>query len=81
MTKQEYLRIRNVISLELMHEYYAEHFDHDVHKPFLNANDFAQFIQMWPFAKQAYEKVLKHYDEKFGVTMLSDKDGKLITYL
>ena len=81
MTKQEYLRQRNVISLELMHEYYAEHFDHDVHKPFLNANDFAQFIQMWPFAKQAYEKVLKHYDKKFGVTMLSDKDGKLIAYL
>ena len=81
MTKQEYIRQRNVISLELMHEYYAERFDQSVHKPFLNMNDFAQFIQMWPFAKQAYENVLKHYDEKFNVIAVSDKDGKLITHL
>lgn len=83
MTKQDYLRHRGetFVSLQLMHEYYAERFDHNKHSPFLNMNDFAQFIQMWPFAKQAYQKVIEHYDEKFGVTVLKDKEGNIIKYL
>lgn len=81
MTKQDYLRQRNAAPLELMHSYYTEHFDYSRHNPFLNINDFAQLMQFWPGAKSAHEKVINHYDEKFGVTMLKDKDGNLIKYL
>jgi len=78
MTKQEYLMYRNKTSIELMYAYYKEHFDSNVHKPFLNINDFHQFINLWPGARAGYDKVIRYYDEKFNVSKLLDKDGNLI---
>lgn len=81
MTKEEYLRIRGSVSLPLMYQYYTENFDHSRHSPFLDEHSFYQLMQLWPFARHGWEKVVRYYDEKFNVVILSDKQGRIIKYL
>jgi len=81
MTREDYLRQRTTPSFNLMYEYYKEKFDYAKHSTFLPFEHFVQFMQMWPFARDAYQTVVDHFDEKFGVVSLKDKDGQLIKYL
>lgn len=81
MTREEYISQRDTPSFDLMYEYYKEKFDYVRHTHFLPFTHFVQFMQMWPFAREAYQTVVEYFDEKFGVTSLKDKDGQLIKYL
>lgn len=81
MTREEYISQRGTPSFNLMYEYYKEKFDYVRHSNFLTFTHFVQFMQMWPFAREAYQTTIDYFDEKFEIVSLKDKDDKLIKYL
>ena len=82
MTREDYLMMRSGGNFNIIHEYYAEHFDHNKHKPFLNMMELAQFLPAsGRNINSIFSKCCKYYDEKFEVNNLLDKDGNLIKSL
>lgn len=78
MSREDYIKYRNANSPEPMYEYYKE--NHKGDKP-LTMGDFFQAMQMWPNAVQAFNYVLREYDVKFEVMVVSDlKTGRMIKY-
>lgn len=80
MTREEYLALRGSTSFNLLYEYYKEFFKEDL-GVFLPFMEFVQCMQMWPGIRSAHDRVISHYDQKFNVVVLMDKDNKVISYL
>ena len=82
MTREDYIRMRETGAFNIVHEYYAEMFDGMKHKLFLNIQDLARFLTTSGFnINVIMDKCVKHFDEKFNIKILSDKDGKIIKVL
>ena len=81
MTKSEYLQLKAAGSIQVVYEYYKERFDRNKHKPFLPPNEFAMYLQMCMDVPKVFERVCNHYDEKFNVVVLKDKNGQFISFL
>ncbi len=82
MNRKQYLLMRNNNSIEVFYEYYKEFWNKEKHIFMLNAEEFFRFINMWPGAQEAYEKVLTHYDIKFTVQKVENlKTGQIIKYM
>jgi len=79
MTKEQYIQIRqnNQIPLELLYEYYIDNCEG--YPACRDISTFAQSFQMYS-SMQAPDLsfILRHYDIKFGVNILQDKDGKIV---
>lgn len=67
MNKNEYLKLREENSIELMYEYYKEHFDEKKHR-FLQPEEFFHSIVRWPPVNDAYKAIIAYYDVKFEIT-------------
>jgi hypothetical protein len=81
MTKHEYLQMKKTGSIQVVYEYYKERFDRNKHKPFLPPNEFAMYLQMYMDVPKVFERVCNHYDEKFIVVVLKDKNANFISFL
>lgn len=80
MTREQYIQIRTHQPIGIVYEYYREHLDVKKHK-MLSAQEFFTFIQMWASLDELFKKVSSHYDAKFSITKLLDKEGNLIKHL
>ena len=79
MTREQYIQMRNAGNFNIVYNYYAEMFDKQKHKPFLNMQDLANFLITSGFNIDIImNKCVKYYDEKFAINILSDKDGNII---
>jgi len=70
MNREQYLKMRQENSLEIMYEFYKEHFIKERHKNFLEFSQFIEFIQMYPFVQQAFNVSTEHYDSRFNILKL-----------
>ena len=78
MTKSEYIAYRQQGALNVVYEYYKEKFNANKHTPFLSPQEFSTFLPMVMDVNKVFERVVKHYDQKFNVMELRDKEGRLI---
>jgi hypothetical protein len=79
MNKEQYIQIRqnNQIPLELLYEYYVDNC-----KGYPTCRDISVFVQSFQMYSSMQSPdlsfILRHYDIKFGVNILQDKDGKIV---
>ena len=81
MTREQYLLMREKQNFNIVYEFYRENFDHTKHHPFLSINDLAQLLPMFGNINVIFENCCRHYDQKFNITFLSNKNGELIKAL
>jgi hypothetical protein len=81
MTKQEYLNYKQTDQMAILYHFYKERFDRYKHKPFLQRKEFDTFATMVMDMGLAYQRATDHYDAKFNVIHLADKEGKIIMTL
>jgi hypothetical protein len=81
MERSTYIKIKSEAPLQLVYELYKERFDSTKHNLFLNQNDFYRFIQMWNNINNLCHQAIEHYDAKFEIITLMDKDGKPLKYM
>ncbi len=67
LLREQYIKLREEGSAEILFEYYKEKFDKTKHSPYLEYSDFLPSIQMWPGVRDAYNMVTEYYDAKFFV--------------
>lgn len=77
MTKAEYILIKKNNPINIVYEYYKEFAKGKI----LNYQEFFTYIQMWADMNKLFVKVNKHYDTKFNVSSLLNKDGEIIDYI
>lgn len=78
MTREEYLKLREENSIELLYEYYKEKFDEKKHK-FLQPEEFFHSIVRWPPVNDTFKSVLAYYDVKFEIMKAQDlKTGEIL---
>jgi hypothetical protein len=80
LTREQYIQIKTAQPIEVVYEFYKEHVDTNKHK-FLSFQEFFTFIQLWRPLNVLFEKVCAHYDEKFSIIKLLNKEGGIIKYL
>lgn len=81
MNKSEYLSLKLSGSMMIPYEYYKEKLDTDKHKRVLSPQEFGIYLPMHMNPGTAFEIACQYYDQKFVVTELRDKEGKLIRFL
>ena len=81
MERSTYIKIKSEAPLQLVYELYKERFDDNGTNIFLNHNDFYRFIQMWNNINNLCHQAIEHYDAKFEIITLMDKDGKPLKYM
>jgi len=82
MTREDYLKMREAQSFNIIYEFYREMFDPNKHKPFISIMDLPNLLlAAGRSINKIYEDCCRYYDEKFDVRILSDKDGKVIKIL
>jgi len=82
MTREHYLMMREKQNFNIIYEYYKEKFDSSKHRPFISMMDLSNLLLATGRSiNKIFEDCCKYYDEKFNVTILSDKDGKYIKAL
>ena len=81
MERNTYIKIKSEAPLQLVYELYRDRFDHSRNNVFLNQNDFFRFVQMWNNVNNLCHQAIEHYDAKFGIITLMDKDGKALKYM
>jgi len=81
MERSTYIKIKSEAPLQLVYELYRERFDHGGNNIFLNQNDFFRFVQMWNNINNLCHQAIEHYDAKFGIVTVLDKDGKPLKYM
>jgi hypothetical protein len=82
MERSTYIKIKSEAPLQLVYELYKERFDdNNGRNIFLNQNDFFRFIQMWNNINNLCHQAIEHYDAKFEIITLMDKDGKPLKYM
>lgn len=67
MKREDYIKMREANSGEIMYEYYKENFDSEKHKPFLKIEEFFEAIEKYPLLQQAFNIATEYYDVKFNV--------------
>ncbi len=70
MEKEQYLKLRQEGSIELLYEYYKDHFI-DKHT-FLKPDEFFQTIVQWPPVNDVFKTVVSYYDAKFEIMKIED---------
>jgi len=81
MTKEQYIHLRQINSMDVIYTYYREHHNKDVHLGPFGIQEFFIYLNMWGNMQQIAERVITHYDQKFDLVLLSDANGKIIKYL
>jgi hypothetical protein len=82
MTREQYLSMREKGNFNIVHEFYKEKFDPKKHTPFLSIMDLPNLLlAAGRSIDKIYEDCCRHYDEKFDVRILSDKNGNVIKIL
>jgi len=82
MTREDYLKMREGQSFNIIYEFYKEKFDHSKHKPFISIMDLPNLLlAAGRSINMIFEDCCKYYDEKFNVKILSDKNGNVIKIL
>ena len=81
MERSTYIKIKSEAPLQLVYELYRDRFDHSGNSIFLNQNDFFRFVQMWNNVNNLCHQAKEHYDAKFVIITLMDKDGKPLKYM
>ncbi len=77
MKREEYIKLREENSGEIMYSYYKENFNEEKHKNFLEFPQFMEFIQLWPLVQQAFNVSCAYYDAKFNVLKIPIRDKTL----
>jgi hypothetical protein len=78
MTREQYIQMKNNGNFNIVYEFYTEMFDRSKHSPFLSIEQLAQTLPMFGDINLIFDKCCRHYDEKFKVIIVKDKDGKII---
>lgn len=81
MNKSEYLSLKLSGSIAIPYEYYKEKLDTNKHKRVLSPQEFGIYLPMYMNPQNAFEIACQYYDQKFVVTELRDKEGRLIRFL
>ena len=82
MTKEQYLRdVQTQNFPNILYAMYLEKFDGNKHKPFLQPREFMTYIQMTGMMNEYLQNTFSHYDQKFNINRLYNKEGKLIRLL
>ena len=81
MTKEQYFHDVQFNHGNVLYSMYKEKFDEKKHKPFLQFDQFLMYIQMSGIMHMAFERACQHYEQKFGINKLYDKNGKLIRFV
>lgn len=71
MSREEYLKLRENNSVELLYEYYKEKVDTVKYKPF-QSDEFFQYITQWPFVHEAFQTAVAYFDAQFTVMKVQD---------
>ena len=58
-----------------------EKFDHSKHKPLLSIVQLLQYLPQWGNIQNIFEDVCEHYDNKFEIVEVKDREGNTIKYL
>jgi hypothetical protein len=80
MNRQDYLTYRN--NVEIIYQFYREHHNPSRHgsSP-LGQHEFFIYMNMCCDVNYVYEKVREHYDIKFKVAILTDKNNQFIKFI
>ena len=78
MTREQYISIRGTGDFTVIYEYYKEHFDRTKHTPFFSPEELLHILPMRFNLQPIYDKCIKHFDDKFAIVTLRDKEGKII---
>lgn len=83
MNKYMYLLMRSSGSMDILYEYYKDHYDKERHSRFLHPQEFGSALQSWNMMglPMMMQKAVDYFDIKHGVTKLLDKEGNLIRVL
>jgi hypothetical protein len=81
MTKEQYITLRTNNALDVIYHYYREHHNIGKHLGPLDVQEFFIYLNMWGNIQQIAERVISHYDQKFNLVQLLDKNGNIIKYL
>jgi hypothetical protein len=82
MTKEQYLHMRSNGDFNIVYEYYKEKFNHSKHTPFLHIQDLANLLLNLGYdVNKILDKCAMHFDQKFSIVRVLDKDGKFIKIL
>lgn len=81
MTREQYLMMRENQNFNIVYEYYRERFDQSKHYPLLSINELVQILTTFSNINQIFDTCCRHYDEKFAINILRDKDGNIIKVL
>lgn len=82
MTKSDYIHRRINNDINIVYEYYLEKFDRNRHKGnILGIQEFFIYLNMWGDINQIFERIRSHYDQKFNIIILSDKNNNILGYL
>lgn len=80
MTRDQYITSKTYEPLNVVYHYYTTH-EKLNHKP-LGPNELFIFLQTNGFnLNTVMARVMEHYDRKFDIVALLDKNGNLIKYL
>jgi hypothetical protein len=81
MTREQYIEARKTNSIEIMYDYYREHWTEEIqkkHKILLEFKEFVEFIQMYPGIQNAFNVSCEYYDAKFAILKVFLKDNKIL---
>lgn len=81
MTKEQFFHSVQYDHGNILYSMYKEKFDEKKHKPFLGITEFMMYMQMSGRLGEYFEIACKHYEQKFGINKLYNKDGKLIRFV
>jgi hypothetical protein len=83
MTREQYLNLRKANSADILYEFYKEKYNSNKHNKFLSPHEFSTFFSMYANVNidKAFQRACEHFDNKFTVVKLANKDGIIINVL
>ena len=78
MNRQDYIRLKQTNSTELIYIYYKEKFNH---KRELSRNELMMYVQMYNDINSILNYVIAEYDRKFDIVLLMSANGQYIKSL
>jgi len=81
MTREQYIMLRERSDFNIVYEYYKELFDPKKHQPFFSINELIQLLPMKFNVNVIMDKCVRHFDQKFEIKILSDKNGNIVKLL
>jgi len=80
MTKEQYITSKTYDPLSVIYHYYQENRDPNKHIN-LSPQELITYLQMWRSLNLIMETVNTHYEQRFNLMAVLDKDGKFIKYV